>query len=442
MQRYAENGKLAKGLQNFQFEGKEVRVVIEENNVLLFVAVDVCNILGYKNVSDVLGRLGNDGVVSNYPIPDKKGRNQPTNMLTEQGLESLISGSKKAEASRFWEWIEETFYQNGLKIINQSIDFQAFIFEHDFFIRAWLDENANVWFVGLDVCKALEYANPHDAILRHCKRDDLVKHEVVDSKGRKQDTVLLNEPNLYRLIMKSNKKEAEEFQDWVFGKVLPTIRKTGKYEMPSANNPIDKMSTREAELLETIQKLTVRVNALENMLKENNYITEAHFWQVIKHLSNVADNIFDNEIYPTLDRQEARLKFLEGHESRLKLLEDIIQHIVGLPADDVVEMVDFYLIQEGDSVWHKMGISADVPERRTALSTGNSSELRVVLTIPFYSRRLAKAFEDYMQDYFKENKKRGEWFALNQNDLLFIERLGMVYRAHYEGRWGNLPKHI
>jgi prophage antirepressor-like protein len=108
MQRYAENGKLAKGLQNFQFEGKEVRVVIEENNVLLFVAVDVCNILGYTNLSQTLKRLG-DGVISNYPIPDKKGRNQPTNMLTEQGLDSLISGSKKAEASRFGDCTKQDY---------------------------------------------------------------------------------------------------------------------------------------------------------------------------------------------------------------------------------------------------------------------------------------------------------------------------------------------
>ena len=34
--------------------------------------------------------------------------------------------------------------------------------------------------------------------------------------------------------MRSNKPAAEEFQDWVFGEVLPTIRKTGKYEVAPA----------------------------------------------------------------------------------------------------------------------------------------------------------------------------------------------------------------
>ncbi|SUU98702.1 BRO-N domain-containing protein [Avibacterium paragallinarum] len=41
--------------------------------------------------------------------------------------------------------------------------------------------------------------------------------------------VYINEPNLYRLIIKSRKPEAEPFEAWVFEEVLPQIRKTGKY---------------------------------------------------------------------------------------------------------------------------------------------------------------------------------------------------------------------
>ena len=41
----------------------------------------------------------------------------------------------------------------------------------------------------------------------------------------------INEPNLYRVIFRSNKKEAIDFQNWVFDEVLPTIRKTGSYSL-------------------------------------------------------------------------------------------------------------------------------------------------------------------------------------------------------------------
>ena len=39
----------------------------------------------------------------------------------------------------------------------------------------------------------------------------------------------IGEPNLYRCIFQSKKEGAKRFQDWVFGEVLPSIRKTGAY---------------------------------------------------------------------------------------------------------------------------------------------------------------------------------------------------------------------
>ena len=44
-----------------------------------------------------------------------------------------------------------------------------------------------------------------------------------------QSLTFISEENLYRIIFRSNKKEALSFQDWVFKDVLPTIRKTGSY---------------------------------------------------------------------------------------------------------------------------------------------------------------------------------------------------------------------
>lgn len=51
------------------------------------------------------------------------------------------------------------------------------------------------------------------------------------TKGGKQELIFIDEPNLYRVIFRSNKKEAVEFQNWVFEQVLPTIRKTGAYSL-------------------------------------------------------------------------------------------------------------------------------------------------------------------------------------------------------------------
>ena len=49
------------------------------------------------------------------------------------------------------------------------------------------------------------------------------------TKGGKQELTFINEPNLYRVIFRSNKPVAVKFQDWIFEEVIPTIRKTGSY---------------------------------------------------------------------------------------------------------------------------------------------------------------------------------------------------------------------
>lgn len=83
------------------------------------------------------------------------------------------------------------------------------------------------WFVARDVCDVLGYANAADAIARHCR--GIVKRDTVDTLGRLQETTVIPERDLYRLIMRSKLPSAERFEEWVVGTVLPTIRKTGSY---------------------------------------------------------------------------------------------------------------------------------------------------------------------------------------------------------------------
>lgn len=53
------------------------------------------------------------------------------------------------------------------------------------------------------------------------------------TNGGKQELTFINEPNLYRLIFRSNKPQAQAFADWVYSEVLPAIRKTGAYGTPA-----------------------------------------------------------------------------------------------------------------------------------------------------------------------------------------------------------------
>ncbi|KKM69042.1 hypothetical protein LCGC14_1454790 [marine sediment metagenome] len=68
---------------------------------------------------------------------------------------------------------------------------------------------------------------PHKAITTHCKHG--IKYPVPDNQGVIHDTWVIPEPDIYRLIIRSQMPRAEQFEDWVFNEVLPAIRKTGAY---------------------------------------------------------------------------------------------------------------------------------------------------------------------------------------------------------------------
>lgn len=85
------------------------------------------------------------------------------------------------------------------------------------------------WFVGKDVAEVLGYKDPTTAIRSHCRGVQKL-HPIPDSLGRAQEARILNEPDVFRLIVGSTLPEAQRFEAWLFEEVLPQIRKTGRYE--------------------------------------------------------------------------------------------------------------------------------------------------------------------------------------------------------------------
>lgn len=110
----------------------------------------------------------------------------------------------------------------------------AFAFEsHEF--RVEIDADGTPWFNANDVCEVLELANPWKAVADHVDPDDLTKRSVIDALGRRQEANFLNESGLWSLIFGSTKPEAKRLKRWVTSEVLPAIRKTGRYGLPSVH---------------------------------------------------------------------------------------------------------------------------------------------------------------------------------------------------------------
>lgn len=94
--------------------------------------------------------------------------------------------------------------------------------------------NDEPWFLAKEICSALGYKRAAKAVLDHCYVDDVLKQDIIDRLGRPQKASWINESGVYALIFGSKLPSAEKFKNWVTHEVLPSIRKTGKYEVKSA----------------------------------------------------------------------------------------------------------------------------------------------------------------------------------------------------------------
>ena len=90
------------------------------------------------------------------------------------------------------------------------------------------------WFVGKDVAAALGYKNTKDALKSHTDEEDkkiLQKSEITTLENiPNRGLTIINESGMYALIFGSKLESAKSFKHWVTSEVLPSIRKTGKYE--------------------------------------------------------------------------------------------------------------------------------------------------------------------------------------------------------------------
>ena len=98
-------------------------------------------------------------------------------------------------------------------------------------IRA-VEINGDPWFCLADICQPLGLRAAK--CKTRLKKDGVLLRDLTDSIGRPTKMLFVNEGNLYRVIFQSEKPEAEKFIDWVTEDVLPSLRRTGTYSLPSA----------------------------------------------------------------------------------------------------------------------------------------------------------------------------------------------------------------
>jgi len=150
---------------------------------------------------------------------------------------------------------------NKLQVINDE-RFKIFSKENLGSVRTVLLNN-EVWFCIKDVCDILGLTNP-TVVAKRLDEDEKAKFDLGLKNG--ELTNFTNESGLYTLILRSDKPEAKPFRKWITSEVIPTIRKTGKYE--------EKPMTSAQYLLQQAQWMVEaenRMNNIENDVAQTNH---------------------------------------------------------------------------------------------------------------------------------------------------------------------------
>lgn len=91
-------------------------------------------------------------------------------------------------------------------------------------VRTLTFETSETWWVLSDVAKVLGVQNASD-LAKRLDQDERSRFNL----GRQGEGWIVNESGLYKIVLRSDKPDAREFQRWVTHDVLPSIRRHGAY---------------------------------------------------------------------------------------------------------------------------------------------------------------------------------------------------------------------
>lgn len=170
----------------------------------------------------------------------------------------------------------------------------------------------------------------------------------------------LKEPGLYKLIFKSEKSEAEEFQDWVTDSVLPTLRQTGGYVIedreeefvfkyfPSFSDDV-KLAMVD-DLIKQNKSLKVNADKYKNFMSTDGTFG---FRELVKHLNGLGLDLKENQVRNKLKDDgiicKQGKKYViteEGVRDGYGVIKDVIINEQNRPVTRYTEKLRDYLLEE------------------------------------------------------------------------------------------------
>lgn len=198
--------------------------------------------------------------------------------------------------------------------------------------------NNEPMFCLADVCKALELEQV-SRVKARLNQDGVTTSKVIDNMGREQIANFINESNLYKTIFQSRKESAERFTDWVTSDVLPSIRKTGGYQIPlTTEGQIKLLAQGHTELFEKINEVNKDLQDFKKDMPllgiECQRITRAKNHKVVplmggKDSPAYKNNSLRGKVYSDIDSQLRREFGVNSYKEIKRIQCDLAVEIIG-----------------------------------------------------------------------------------------------------------------
>jgi len=188
-----------------------------------------------------------------------------------------------------------------------------------------IDNNNTIWFNAKQICQSLDYVKTKQAISNHVSKEDKIqlKDMNITFELRQQpDSIYINEPGLYTLLISSKNPRAKKFVKWLTSNVLPNLRKKN-------------ISTTDEEintLLKKINELETKNKLLENDMKLEKFPDGAMVYVI-------EDYDIDKQVFYKIgktDNMNKRIKIYNTHSIHKKKVVHYVELLCPLQLETCV----------------------------------------------------------------------------------------------------------
>lgn len=219
-------------------------------------------------------------------------------------------------------------------------ELQIFNFENKE-VRTVMVDNTPYW-VLKDVCDVLDIKNATQ-LSQRLDSDEVAMFDIGLNNGALVN--IINESGLYSVILRSDKPNAKQFKKWITGEVLPSIRKTGGYKVPT--NPMDALKLM-FEATDNIEKRVTNIEENQTLSPSEYNLLQTRVSERVKHIKKAYQILSSKENNSILYKAiNGDIKAITGVQTRVQIRNKDFEKALNFINDWEPSKATQYLLKNG-----------------------------------------------------------------------------------------------